>query len=130
MLTFELMWEKAKYLNYCSYLLSVKSFNILVRFVNQSRRSKSLQPTSRAWRRLGNRIPSAPQPLPIEKQMYKISCKKFSDVCPAGTTAAMLLMMKITTSSPTFAKPYVSCWLTYLSIVKRWKQKSYFRALH
>ena len=68
----------------------------------------SLQPTNRALRRLGNRIPSAPQPLLLEKQKYKLSCKKPSDVCPAGTNAAMLLMPKITTLSPTFAKPDVS----------------------
>ena len=46
--------------------------------------------------KVGNRIPSAPQPLLLEKQKYKISCKKSSDVCPAGTNAAMLLMMKFT----------------------------------
>jgi hypothetical protein len=31
----------------------------------------------------------------------------FTDVCPARTKAAMLLLMKITTSSPNNAKPLV-----------------------
>ena len=31
--------------------------------------------------------------------------QKPTDACPARTTAAMLLMMKITTSSPNIAKP-------------------------
>ena len=33
--------------------------------------------------------------------------QKLTDVCPARTTAAMLLMMKITTSCPNIAKPHV-----------------------
>ena len=90
----------------------------------------NISPNDQGLSKVGNRIPSAPQPLLLEKQMYKLSCKKSSYVCPAGTNAAMLVMPKITMSSPTFAKPYVGCWLTYLSIVKRLKQKSYFKALH
>ena len=39
--------------------------------------------------------------------------QKFSDACPARTTAAMLLMMKITTSCPNIAKPHVACSLVY-----------------
>ena len=34
--------------------------------------------------------------------------QKPTDVCPAQTTAAMLLKMKITTSCPNIAKPHVS----------------------
>ncbi|MDZ4809872.1 MAG: hypothetical protein SGI96_16645 [Bacteroidota bacterium] len=36
--------------------------------------------------------------------------QKPTGVCPARTTAAMLLKMKITTSCPNIAKPHVSGW--------------------
>ena len=52
-----------------------------------------------------SRIPSSPEPLLIEKQMYKNN-QKPNDACPARTTAAMLLKMKITTSCPNIAKPH------------------------
>ena len=35
--------------------------------------------------------------------------QKPNDVCPARTTAAMLLKMKITMSCPNIAKPHVAC---------------------
>ena len=35
--------------------------------------------------------------------------QKPTDVCPARTTVAMLLMMKIATSCPNIAKPHVAC---------------------
>jgi hypothetical protein len=48
-----------------------------------------------------------PEPLPIEKINVQDNNQKPTDVCPARTTAAMLLMMKITTSCPNIAKPHV-----------------------
>ena len=47
--------------------------------------------------------------------------QKSIDVCPARTTAAMLLMMKITTSCPNIAKPHVGCRLCTLELLPIFK---------
>ena len=51
-----------------------------------------------------NRPPGTAADLKTNVQDYN---QKPTDVCPARTTAAMLLKMKITTSCPNFAKPHV-----------------------
>ena len=80
---------------------------------------RKMTPNEQGFAMLGDLKIVRPEPLPIEKQMYKITTKSLTDVCPARTTAAMLLMMKITTSSPNIAKPHVSgsFYFNHLSIV-------------
>ena len=55
-----------------------------------------------------------------------------TDVCPARTTAAMLLMMKIKTSCPNIAKPHVrrscfysvgQCRYEWQSVSRAWASK-------
>jgi len=48
-----------------------------------------------------------PEPLPIEKTNVQDNLQRLNDVCPARTTAAMLLKMKITMSCPNIGKPHV-----------------------
>jgi hypothetical protein len=48
-----------------------------------------------------------PEPLLIDKTNVQDNNQKPTDACPARTTAAMLLKMKITTSCPNIAKPHV-----------------------
>ena len=48
----------------------------------------------------------------------------FSDVCPARTNAAILMMLIATTSSHTCTKPTVACWFTPVAPKRKFHSQS------
>ena len=94
----------------CKCLLKIKVENIFCR-------KKKLALNEQGLAKLGDLKNVKPGTADDWKTNVQDNNQKFSDVCPARTTAAMLLMLKMTTSCPNFAKPHVISSLSVVHLV-------------